>query len=79
MLNKLHYKGGISITSFINYVQIGQIFEFVRLVLFLKKYLRGCLAPSSQTEGSLLIPLAGFADQANDLSIAPIDLTNLKI
>ncbi len=42
-------------------------------------YLGEGLAPYSQTEGSLLIALAGKASWENDLSIAPMDLTNLKI
>ncbi len=61
-------------------VRVGQIFEFIRLILFLKMYSGGGLAPSSQTVGGpLLIPLASKAGKANDLSIAPIDLTNLKL
>jgi hypothetical protein len=38
-------------------VQVGRIFEFVDLILFLKTYLGGGQAPSSQTVGSSLIPL----------------------
>ncbi len=37
-------------------VQVGQIFEFVELILFLETNLEGGLAPSGQTVGSLLIP-----------------------
>jgi hypothetical protein len=37
-------------------ILVGQIFEFVKLILFLKTYLWGGLAPSSQTLGSLLTP-----------------------
>ncbi len=37
-------------------LRVGQIFEFVKLILFLKMFLGGGLAPSSQTVGSLLIP-----------------------
>jgi hypothetical protein len=35
---------------------VSQIFEFVQLILFLKMCLRGGLAPSSKTVGSILIP-----------------------
>ncbi len=35
---------------------IGQIFEFIKLVLFLKIYLEGGLPPSSRIVGSVLIP-----------------------
>ncbi len=42
-------------------VCIGQIFEFVKVILFLKTYLESDLALSSQTKGSLLIPLADKA------------------
>jgi hypothetical protein len=38
-------------------VQVGRIFEFVDLILFLKTYLGGGQAPSSQTVGPSLIPL----------------------
>jgi hypothetical protein len=38
-------------------VQLGQIFYFVKLILFLKTCIEGGLAPSIQTVGSLLIPL----------------------
>jgi len=38
-------------------VQVGQMIEFIKLKLFLKMHLGGGLAPSSQIEGSLLIPL----------------------
>ncbi len=37
-------------------VQVGQIFEFVEIILFLETNLGGGLAPSGQTVGSLLIP-----------------------
>jgi len=37
-------------------VQLGQIFEFVKLVLFMQSYLQGGRAPYSQTLGSSLIP-----------------------
>jgi hypothetical protein len=42
----------------VNYsrVWVGQILEFVELILFLKTYLGGGLAPYSQTVGSLVIP-----------------------
>jgi hypothetical protein len=45
----------------------------------MKTYLKGGIASSSQTVGSLLIPLAGKANKGNDLSIVPMDLTDLKI
>ncbi len=45
---------------------------------FLKTFLVVSLAPFSQTVGSLLIPLASKAGLENDLSIAPVDLTNTK-
>jgi len=53
--------------------EVGRIFEFIKLILFWK-CLAGCLPPSSKTVGSLLMPQAGC-----DLSLAPMDLTNLKI
>jgi hypothetical protein len=59
-------------------VQVGQIFEFVELILFLKTYFGGSLAPSIQTVGSLLIPLAGRAGRENDLSIALNGFDKLK-
>ncbi len=37
-------------------VCVGQIFEFIELILFLETYLRGVLGPSNQTVGSLMIP-----------------------
>ncbi len=55
-------------------IQVGWIFEFVELLLFLKNYLGGVLAPSSQMVGYLLIPLANKASGVNDMSIAPMDL-----
>jgi hypothetical protein len=36
-------------------VKANQILDFVKLILFLKTYLEGGLAPSSQTVGSLFI------------------------
>jgi hypothetical protein len=42
--------------NIIHRVQVGQIFEFDKLILFLKMHLGGGLAPSSQTVGSLLVP-----------------------
>ncbi len=38
-------------------VQFDRIFEFVDLILFLKTYLGGGQAPSSQTVGPSLMPL----------------------
>ncbi len=38
------------------WVQVAQIFEFAKLMLFLKTYLGGGLALSGQRVGSLLIP-----------------------
>ncbi len=58
---------------------IGQMFVLVELTLLLKMYLLGGLAPSSQTVGSLLIPLASFADQKKDLILSPVDSVNFKI
>jgi hypothetical protein len=55
-----------------------QFFKFIKLIPFLKTFLRVSLAPFSQTVGSLLIPLAGKAGLENNLSIAPVDLTNTK-
>jgi hypothetical protein len=57
-------------------VRVCPIFKLSELILFLKMNLGGGLSPSSQTFGSLLIPLVGKAGQENDLSIAPMDLTN---
>jgi hypothetical protein len=37
-------------------VQIGWLFELVKLIFFFKTYLGGGLTPFSQTVGSLLIP-----------------------
>ncbi len=61
------------------WVQVGQMFEFVKLTLLLKMCLGGGLASSSQTVGSSLIPPAGFARQENDLSVAPMASTKSKI
>ncbi len=47
-------------------------------MLFLKTYLGGGIAQPIQAVGSLLIPLAGEARWENDLSIAPMGLTNSK-
>ncbi len=46
-------------------VQVGKMIEFVKHKLFLKMHLGGGLAPSSQIEGSLLIPLASEAGWKN--------------
>jgi hypothetical protein len=51
----------------------------VKLILFLKTYFGGGLAPSSQTVGSLLILLIGKASGENDLRIVPMNLTNSKV
>jgi hypothetical protein len=48
-------------------------------MLFMKMYLGGGLASSSQTVGSILIPPADFAGWKNDLGIASMDSTNIKI
>jgi hypothetical protein len=45
----------------------------------LKMHLQGGIAPSSQTEGSLLIPLASKASWENDLRVPPMGATNSKI
>jgi hypothetical protein len=60
-------------------VRVGQIFKFVKLILFLKLYLGGGLPPPCQTIGSILIPLVIEARRGNDLSLVPMDLTNSKI
>jgi hypothetical protein len=60
-------------------VWVGLIFQFIKLILSLKMYLGGGLAPSSQTVGSLQIPHAGKASQENDLSITQMDLAKSKI
>jgi hypothetical protein len=60
-------------------VLVSLIFEFVELLLSLKTYLGGGQAQSTQTMGSLLIPLASKAGRGNDWSIAAMDLTNSNI
>ncbi len=60
-------------------VWVGQIFEFVKLILFWKIYLLGGLAPSCQTVGSLWYSLAREAGWEIGLSITTMDSTNLKI
>ncbi len=60
-------------------LQFGQIFELIKLVLFLNTYLGDGFDPSSQILGSLLISLPGKASQENDLNIAPMDSTNSQI
>ncbi len=45
-----------NLKKYIHRVWVGEIFKFVKLVLFLKMYLGGCQAQSSQTAGSLLMP-----------------------
>jgi hypothetical protein len=52
---------------------------FMALILFLKMYLGGGLAPSGQTVGSFLYTLAGIIGRENDVSIATMDLINIKI
>ncbi len=69
----------LNVVNVSNRVRVGEFFELVMLVLFLKTYLQGGLAPSSPTAGSLLIPLANEVVWENDLSIATIDSTNSKI
>jgi hypothetical protein len=56
---------------------VGQIFEFVEVILFLKAFLGGGLTPSSQTVGSLLIPLVGknSFNGFEKLKILPMDIT----
>jgi hypothetical protein len=43
-------------------VRVGQIFEFAKLILFLKMYLGTGLTPTSQTVGPLIFPFLLFAD-----------------
>jgi hypothetical protein len=69
----------LNVVNVSNRVRVGEFFELVILVLFLKTYLQGGLASSSPIVGSLLIPLANEAVWENDLSIATIDSTNSKI
>jgi len=61
------------------WVQVGRIFEFAKLILSLKTFLEDGLPPSGQTIGSLLIPPVWQTSREIDLSIAPMDSTNLKI
>ncbi len=61
------------------YTLFSQIFKFVQQILFLKTYLGDELTPSSQTVGSLLIPLAAETSWENDMSTAPKDSTISKI
>ncbi len=65
--------------GFFHKVWVGQMFKFVKLILFLKMYLGNGQSPFSQTVGSLLIPPGRQSQLENDLSLAPIDLTNSKI
>ncbi len=65
--------------SFFHRVWVGQMFKFIKLILFLNMHLGNGQAQSSQTVGSLLIPPGRQSQQENDLSLAPIDLTNSKI
>ncbi len=60
-------------------VWVGQILEFVELILFLKTYLGCGLAPSCKTVGSLVIPQASLSPMENGLCLAPMDLKNSKI
>jgi hypothetical protein len=54
---------------------IWSIFVFVELIIFLKTYLVGGLAPPNQLLGFLLFPPAGNAGWENDMSMATKDST----
>ncbi len=69
----------LNVVIFSHRVGFGEIFELVKIVLFLKTHLQGGQAPFSPVVGSLLIPLANEVVWENDLSIPPIDSTNSKI
>jgi hypothetical protein len=58
------------VTRGIHRVLVGQMFQFIRLILYLKMYIRGGLSPSSQTVGSLLIPVQGSRSGGYDLSLS---------